>query len=190
MSRKGFRAVSWAMRVALLVQVMVGVLTACKPEVPDYRGANLGVDKRPVSDLVDIYRATVGGSFRLDDPTLWILVDPTYLPRTEGLVGGDSVPAAVLSSLQSAGVSKGTCRMPTAAVRTPLVCAAPRPGYVVRFSEPFKLGTDQVQVHLVVQQYAIPGGLIEQHLRFERAYYVAKDAGKWKAVREARMAQP
>ena len=165
-------------------------LIACKPEVPAYRGANLGVDKRPVSDLVDIYRAAVGGSFRLDDPTLWILVDPTYLPRAQGLVGGDPVPASVLAGLQSSGMSKGTCRMPTAAVKTPLVCPAPRAGYVVRFSEPFKLGADQVQVHLVVQQYAIPGGLIEQHLRFERGYYIARDAGKWRAVREARLASP
>jgi hypothetical protein len=170
--------------------VVVGVLVACKPAVPDYRGANLGVDKRPVSDLVDIYRAAVGGSFRADDPTLWVLVDPTYLPRNPGLVGGDTIPAELLSALQSAGLSKGTCRMPTAAVRTPLVCGAQRAGYVIRFSEPYKLGPDQVQVHLVVQQYAIPGGLIEQHLRFERAYYVAKDAGKWKAVREARLASP
>ena len=170
--------------------VLVLALVACKPEVPDYRGANLGVDQRPVADLIDIYRAAVGGSFRLDDPSLWILVDPTYLPRTAGLAGGDSIPGAVLTALQSAGVSKGTCRMPTAAAKTPLICPAARPGYLVRFSEPFKLGAEQVQVHLVVQQYAIPGGLIEQHLRFERAYYIAKDAGKWKAVREARLASP
>jgi hypothetical protein len=177
-------------RAHCILYLWVGILGACRPEVPDYRGANLGVDSRPVDDLVAIYRATLGGSFRLDDPTLWILGDPTYLPRTQGLAGGDSIPADVLSALRSAGIVKGTCRMPTAAAKTPLVCPAQRAGYLVRFSEPFKLGADQVQVHLVVQQYAIPGGRIEQHLRFERAYYVAKDGGKWKAVREARLPQP
>lgn len=165
-------------------------LAACKPEVPAYRGANLDVDKRPIDDVVEIFRAAVGGSFRLDDPTLWLLVDPTFLPRTPGLVGGDTIPEPLLSALQSSGIVKGTCHMPTAAAKTPLVCPAPRAGYVVRFSEPYKVGADQVQVHVVVQQYAIPGGLIDVHLRFERAYYVARDGPRWKAVREARLPQP
>lgn len=171
----------------------LGVLilaSSCQPEVPEYRGANLGVDQRTIPERVEIYRAAVGGSFRLDDPTLWLLVDPNYLPRSQGLAGGDTMPSEMLAALRSAGVAKGTCRMPTAAAKTPLICPAQRAGYVVRFSEPYKVGEDQVQVHLVVQQYAIPGGLIEQHLRFERAYYVARDAGKWKAVREARLPQP
>ena len=76
----------------------------------------------------------------------------------------------------------------------PLICRAERAGYVVRFSQPFALGAggghDSAQVHLVVQQFAIPNGPMAERLRFERAYHVARRGSTWHAVREARLPQP
>jgi hypothetical protein len=63
----------------------------------------------------------------------------------------------------------------------------------VRFSAPFALGAerrDSLQVHVVVQQYAIPKGPVAERLRFERAYHVARRGQTWRAVREARLPQP
>jgi hypothetical protein len=140
--------------------------------------------------MVAVYRATLAGSFTLRDPTLSILVDPIYLPRSSGLVGGDTMPPAVLSALRASGVALGVCKVPVAASAVPLVCQADLPGYVARFSQPFAMPGDTVQVHLVVQQYAIPTGRPEQRLRFERAYYVVRQGETWRAVREARMPAP
>jgi hypothetical protein len=170
--------------------MLAAIAVACDRGEVAYRGAGLEVDTLPVSDMVAVYRAALAGSFTLDDPTLTILVDPVFLPRSDGLAGGETMPAELLSALRSSGVAQGVCRIPVTASPVPLFCQADRPGYVARFSQPFALGGDTVQVHLVVQQYAIQGGLVEQRLRFERAYYVTRRDATWRAVREARLAKP
>jgi hypothetical protein len=166
--------------------------SSCAPEAETYRGAGLQVETLPPTDVVQVYRAALAGAFNLGDPALSLLVDPTLLPRSEGLAGGDTMPAAVRSVLQHHRVVKGTCQVPVERTRTPLVCRADRPGYVVRFSAPFALGAgdDSVQVHLVVQQYAIPRGPAAERLRFERAYHVVRRGATWRAASEARLPQP
>ena len=176
-------------------RVLAGLLCAavalgCERGAGGYRGAGLPVDTLPVSDIVGVYRATLGGAFTLGDPTLSIMVDRVLLPRSEGLAGGDTMPADVLSALRSSGVVHGVCKIPLTASGVPLTCPADRAGYVARFSPPFAMPGDTVQVHLVVQQYSIPGGRPEQRLRFERAYYVARVGSTWRAVREARLSAP
>jgi hypothetical protein len=168
----------------------MGFSCAREPEV--YRGPRLQVAALPPEALVGVYRATLGASFSLDDPALSLLVDPMLLPRGEGLAGGDPMPAVVRSALQRHRLVKGTCQVPVERIRTPLVCRADRPGYVVRLSAPLALGAgrDSVQVHLVVQQYAIPKGPAAERLRFERAYHLVRRGATWRPVGEARLPQP
>jgi hypothetical protein len=179
------------LRRMLVCLACAGVL-GCPREPEAYRGRGLRVDTLPVNDVVRVYRAALAGSFTLDDPSLSLLVDPMLLPRGMGLAGGDSMPPAVRSALQRHRLVKGTCRVPLQRTPTPLVCRAERPGYVVRLSPPFALGAghDSVQVHLVVQQYAIPEGPVAQRLRFERAYQLVRSGTTWRAVGEARLPQP
>jgi hypothetical protein len=174
-----------------LVCAAIAVGCAREPEVY-YRGPGLRVDTLPVNDVVRVYRAALGAAFTLGDPTLSLLVDPLLLPRSEGLAGGDTMPTAVRSALERERLVKGTCQVPLQKTGTPLVCSAARPGYVVRLSAPLALGTgqDSVQVHLVVQQYAIPKGPVAERLRFERAYHVVRSGRTWRAMREARLPQP
>ena len=169
----------------------VGFGRAPEP-APTYRGTGLEVEPLPPKDVVGVYRAALAAAFSLGDPALSLLVDPVLLPRTAGLAGGDTMPPAVRSALQRHRVVKGTCQVQVERTRTPLVCRADRPGYVVRLSPPFALGAghDSVQVHLVVQQYAVPGGPVAQRLRFERAYHLVRGGPTWRAVREARLPQP
>lgn len=164
----------------------------CAREPEAYRGPGLQVDPLPVNDVIAVYRATLAEAFNLGDPALSLLVDPMLLPRGKGLAGGDSMPSAVRSALQRHRIVKGTCQVPVEKMRTPLVCRADRPGYVVRLSAPLALSAehDSVQVHLVVQQYAIPRGPVAERLRFERAYHLMRSGPTWRAVREARLAQP
>jgi hypothetical protein len=176
----------------LICLTCAGIAVGCAREPEAYRGAGLQVDTLPLSDVVGVYRATLAAAFTLDDPSLSLLVDPILLPRGAGLVGGDTMPSAVRSALQRARLVKGTCQVPLERTRTPLVCRADRPGYVVRLSEPFALraGHDSVQLHLVVQQYATPRGPAAERLRFERAYHLVRGGRTWRAVREARLPQP
>ena len=178
-------------RLLFAFLVISAAATAACADKPDaYRGAGLTVAALPMNDVVAISRAALAGSFRLDDPTLFILADPTFLPRAPGLAGGDSMPGDLLAALRNSGVIKGTCTVPVKNTREPLVCSAERPGYAVRFSPPFAMGPDSVQVHLVIQQYATPTSAKAERLRFERAYYVARRGSVWRAVREARLQQP
>ncbi|HYC53057.1 MAG TPA: hypothetical protein VEB19_18260 [Gemmatimonadaceae bacterium] len=143
-----------------------------------------------MSDAVAVYRAALGGSFNMNDPSLWIVVDTLLLPRTPGLEGGAPMPAELLSALRNAGVAKGVCTIPIRPERAPLRCNASRPGYAVRFSELLSLGKDSVQVYLVVEQYATPAGPAAERLRFERAYHVSRRGSRWRATREARLPRP
>jgi hypothetical protein len=165
---------------------------SCPHETEAYRGPRLQVASLPPEALVGVYRATLAASFSLDDPALSLLVDPMLLPRDEGLAGGDPMPAAVRSALQRHRLVKGTCQVPLERMRTPLVCRADRPGYVVRLSAPLALGAgrDSLQVHLVVQQYAIPKGPAAERLRFERAYHLVRRGPTWRPIGEARLPQP
>ena len=180
----------------LTAHVIVGsgicmALAACKRnEMPAYRGAGLDVASLPIGDAVAVYRAALGGSFTLDDPSLSILVDSLLLPREPGLSGGVPMTVELRNALQAAGLSKGICSIPVTKGREPLICDAPRAGYAVRLSDLFALGRDSVQVSVVVEQYAIPNGPRAERLRFERAYHVARRGNRWRAVREARMPQP
>jgi len=177
-----FSAVRW---------LLLLIASACgRSDDSAYRGGSAGVADLPVSDVVAVYRATLDGSFTLDDPSLSILVDPKLLPRTSGLAGGDSLSPTLQSALRDAGLIKGSCTIPVERAREALVCAVERAGYAVRFSAPFALGPDSVQVHMVAEQYAISNGPRAERLRFERAYHVVRRGAAWRALREARMPQP
>lgn len=173
------------------VGVILLVAAACGPsDESTYRGGKLPTAPLSVSDAVGVYRATLGGSFTLGDPSLSILVDPTLLPRTPGLAGGDAMSPETLAALRANGVAQGNCTVPVQKARDALVCPAARAGYAVRFSAPFALGPDSVQVHMVAEQYAIPNGPQAERLRFERAYHVVRRGSAWRALREARMPPP
>jgi hypothetical protein len=170
--------------------LVCGALAACAEAPRDYRGNGLQVASLPAAEGAAVYRAALAGSFQLDDPTLSILADTTLLPRNDGLVGGDKLSANVLGAMRDAGFVKGTCKLPETRRREPLICEAPRPGYLVRFSAPFARHQDTVLVHIAVQQYATPLSPPQERLRFERAYQIARTGATWRAVREARLPQP
>lgn len=180
------------MNCRLIAFAAVAIASGCAPEPVAYRGRELDVATLAANDVASAYRAVLGAAFTLGDPALSLLIDPVLLPRAEGLAGGDTMPPDVRSALHRRGLVKGTCQVPVQRAPTPLVCRADRPGYVVRLSAPFALGAgrDSVQVHLVVQQYAIPRGPVAQRLRFERAYRVARSGQTWRAISEARLPQP
>lgn len=186
------RVVNAVVRCAFVGLACGTMAFSCAREPEAYRGPRLEVASLPVEAIAGAYRATLAASFSLDDPALSLLVDPTLLPRGEGLAGGDPMPAALQSALQRQRLVKGTCEVPIERKRTRLICRADRPGYVVRLSAPLALGagSDSVQVHMVVQQYAIPKGPPAERIRFERAYHLVRRGATWRPVGEARLPQP
>jgi hypothetical protein len=155
---------------------------------PAFRGPGLRVAPLNVNQQAAINAAALSAAFN-PDPSLSLLIDPVYLPRTEGLAGGTTVAPALIARMKERGTVRGTCQIPRDSTRTVPLCPAPLSGYVVRFSEIFGLGggTDSVQVYLAATRYRHTPREPAELLSFERAYRIVRVRGEWRVASEARL---
>lgn len=162
-----------------------------RPEESYVRGHGLAVADLPVHDQVAIYQEAVGGAFTVGDPSLYLLLNPRFLPRTAGLAGGEPMGPQLRNALLDSRIAQGTCEPPvTSGTPKAARCRAPMDGYVVRFSPALRLAADTIEVYLVVQRYSMPGSASASTLEFERVYKLVKHASGWDAVAEGRIAKP
>lgn len=153
-----------------------------------FRGPGLKPAPLNVNQQAAVNAAAVSASFNAD-PNLSLLIDPVYLPRSQGLVGGASVAPALIARMKQQGTIRGTCQIPREGPRAVPLCPAPISGYVVRFSEVLGLGagTDSVQVYLHATRYRHTPKEPAELLSFERAYRIARVRGEWRVMSEARI---
>ena len=151
------------------------------------RGRGLEPARLSNADRASVYNAALRAMFDMDDPALWLLLDPRFLPRTSGVGIGLPMPGGLSSTLRGQGVVKGTCVAPAGGTKKTLLCRAERPGYVVRFSDVFARSSDSVEVYVFVQKYDTPESGATEALRFEKAYQVVRQNGAWRAAKEGRV---
>ena len=173
---------------------LLGALLACGKSddgPPAFRGPGLQVATLDVDQQAAVNAAAVGAAFD-PDPNLSLLLDPVYLPRTEGRVGGTPVAPALVARMRQRGTIRGTCQPSRDDVRTVPLCEAALPGYVVRFSEILRRGAgkDSVQVYLSATRYRHEANAPAELLSFERAYQLAHARGQWRVTSEARIPNP
>src|SRR5213596_131425 len=83
-------------RRAATVLLLIAIGTGCAADDSNsFRGRGLTVAALGTDDQASIYRAALRAAFELDDPTLSLLLDPRFLPRTAGLGDGTPMPAAL-----------------------------------------------------------------------------------------------
>jgi hypothetical protein len=150
------------------------------------RGRTLAPAGLSPSDEAAVDRAALGAAFTLG-PDLVLLLDPVRLPRTGGIVGGDPVPPALSKALHERGIVHGTCQPPRDDSRDVPVCNARAAGYVVRFSDVFRLAPDSVEVHLLARAYRTAPTQLVEALSFEKVYQIVGSGGRWRVAREARV---
>ncbi|MFL5619584.1 MAG: hypothetical protein ACJ79A_14470 [Gemmatimonadaceae bacterium] len=176
--------------VSRVLPLVVFLLACGKPEggPAAFRGPGLDVASLGVNDEAAVNAAALGAAFN-PDPSLFLLLDPVYLPRVEGRAGGTPVPPAVIARMKAQGAVRGTCQPPRDDTRAVPLCPAELPGYVVRFSEIFAIGrgADSVQVYLAATRYRHQPKAPAELLSFERAYRVARVRGAWRVLSEARV---
>ncbi|MEO8562585.1 MAG: hypothetical protein ABI601_10950 [bacterium] len=167
---------------------LLAICTSCaKEEGPvQVRGAGLQVATLDLPQQAAVTAAALAAAFD-PDPSLSLLADPVYLPRTAGRTGGGSVAPALIARLKQQGIVRGTCQTPREGPRAVPVCPATLPGYVVRFSEVFQMGTDSVEVYLGATRYRRAPKEPAEVLTFERAYQLKRSRGDWLVMREARL---
>jgi hypothetical protein len=176
----------------VVAAVVLAIGSACKSDDDPntLRGRGLQPAQISDSDRAGVYNAALRAMFEMDDPALFLLLDPRFLSRTSSTGEGLPVPASLSTELRGRGIVKGTCAAPEGGTRKTLLCTAERPGYVVRFSEVFALARDSVQVYVLVQKYDTPQSGASEALRFEKAYQVVRHDGVWRAGKEGRMPRP
>ena len=163
----------------------LAILVACaRDESANYaRGRGLVPASLSPSTQAAVYEGALRGAFELNDPTLFLLLDPRELPRTVGLGGTARIPEAVVREMRGRGTVKGTCAPPITTRSTPS-CSAERPGYVVRFSPVFRMRGDSLAAYMFAQQYDTPASGHSAPLRFERLYYLVRSGDGWRAALE------
>src|SRR3954469_22302327 len=70
---------------------------------PAFRGPGLKVAPLEVSQQAAVNTVVVNAAFN-PDPSLSLLIDPVYLPRTEGVAGGAPMAPALIARMRDQGV--------------------------------------------------------------------------------------
>ena len=176
--------------VAAILLLLCGVACRRDEDSTTLRGRGLQPATLSNVDRASVYNAALRAMFDMDDPALWLLLDPRLLPRGSGVGAGPPMPGGLSSTLRGQGIVKGTCVAPSSGAKKTLLCRAERPGYVVRFSDVFARSADSVEVYVLVQKYDTPESGGTEALRFEKAYQVVRQNGTWRAAKEGRMPRP
>ena len=173
-----------ARQLARAAWVAALVCNACTQDDNTVRGHGLTVSSVSSIAQARIYEAAARAAFDVNDPALWLLVDPRELPRATGLAPAGRLRDAVIVELRRGGILKGSCEPTLQGALGNPHCSAALPGYVLRFSPVFTLPGDSTQVYVYAQAYDTKASGPSQTLRFERAYQVARHGDSWRAVRE------
>lgn len=175
--------------VRLAIAALVVFSGACSRGASDdgfARGSGLETTHLPVAAKVAIYDVALRAAFDVG-PGLTLLLDPRFLPRTAGLGIGPPVPKELVDALQRRGVVHGICQPSAAESREAARCEVANPGYIVRFSEVFRIRGDSVQLHVAVERYNTETSAASEVLRFEKAYQVVGSGTTWRVARQGRI---
>ena len=175
-------------RWAALAALLAAASGCAEKEVDDgfVRGPGLKLTQLPVPAKVAIYDAALKTAFDVG-PGLTLLLDPRFLPRTTWLGPGTPVPKNLVAALQERGVVQGLCQPPAEAAREAPQCEVANPGYIVRFSDIFRIRGDSVQVHVAVERFNTSTSAKSAIMRFEKAFQVVGKGTTWRVVRQGRV---
>ena len=172
----------------MALPILFCVATACSEKPVDdgfVRGRGLKTTQLPVAAKVAIYDAALRSAFDVQ-PGLTLLLDPRFLPRTTGLGPGAPGPKGLVDALRARNVVQGTCQSPAETTREAPRCDVANPGYIVRFSDIFRMQGDSVQLHVAVERYNTATSANSEILRFEKAFQVVGKGTVWRVVRSGR----
>jgi hypothetical protein len=184
--------VSGAVRMAIVAAASLLVQAACTGGATDEssiaRGRGLAVASLSPAAEAAVFRAAVRAAFDVG-PDLVLELHPLRLPRTAGMAGGDSVPAALVTALRSAGTVRSLCDPHHDAPRDTPHCGSRQAGYIVRGSPVFRLPGDTVELYFAAEGFGPVSGTRPVALRFEKIYQVVPEGAGWRVAREARVTE-
>jgi hypothetical protein len=177
-----------SLRWAVLAALVVTAGACAEKEADDgfVRGPGLKPTQLPVAAKVAIYDVALKSAFDVG-PGLTLLLDTRFLPRMKGLGAGTPVPKNLVDALRAEGVVQGICQAPEETAREAPMCDVANPGYIVRFSDIFRVRGDSVQLHVAVERYNTATSVKSEIMRFEKAYQVVGKGTNWRVARQGRV---
>jgi predicted small secreted protein len=155
----------------------------------DIRGGGAPSAKLNAAQKAGAYDAALREAFNVDSE-LVLLIDRSILPRTGGWESRDTLDAAVVRELRSAGTIRGECVPVRKDTKHGPTCVSNAPGYVVRVTDLFQVRGDTVRMFLAADRFQTASGIgPAQKFSFESGYELLRKNGKWTVVREGRRIQ-
>jgi predicted small secreted protein len=155
----------------------------------DIRGGGAPSAKLNAAQKAGAYDAALREAFNVDSE-LVLLIDRSILPRSGGWESRDTLDAAVVRELRSAGAIRGECVPVRKDTKHGPTCVSNAPGYVVRVTDLFQVRGDTVRMFLAADRFHTATGIgPAQKFSFESGYELLRKNGKWAVVREGRRIQ-
>ena len=155
----------------------------------DIRGGGAPSAKLNATQKAGAYDAALREAFNVDSE-LVLLIDRSILPRSGGWESRDTLDAAVVRELRSAGAIRGECVPVRKDTKHGPTCVSNAPGYVVRVTDLFEVRGDTVRMFLAADRFHTATGIgPAQKFSFESGYELLRKNGKWAVVREGRRIQ-
>jgi len=155
----------------------------------DIRGGGAPSAKLNAAQKAGAYDAALREAFNVDSE-LVLLIDRSILPRSGGWESRDTLNAAVVRELRSAGAIRGECVPVRKDTKHGPTCVSNAPGYVVRVTDLFQVRGDTVRMFLAADRFHTATGIgPAQKFSFESGYELLRKNGKWAVVREGRRIQ-
>lgn len=172
--------------MALLIASMVAGCDASARAVDDVRGSGLPAARLDPSVSAAAYGAALREAFDVDS-ALMILVDPAYLPRDGSFKRDETMSEALVQALVADGVVRGSCAPVRPNRKRGPQCPASAPGYVVRFSEIYRMPGDSARLFLAADRFQTTSGIGPSGpFSFETGFQLLREGQRWTVVREGR----
>ena len=175
-------------RLDLLGALGALVILGCgSPSGPDVRGGGLPSAPLAAGDRAVAYDAALRSAFD-PDSALVLLVEPHVLPRDGSYkTSSPTLEADVVRALRDHGMVDGTCAPQRPSAKHAPQCESPRPGYVVRFSEPYQMARDTVRLFVYAERFRTASGVGPNgRFDFETGFQLVREGRRWRVAREAR----
>ena len=171
--------------------LLLFTLAACSGagDTEDIRGGGKPSARLDPAQRAQAYDAALHAAFDVDS-ALVLLVDPSVLPRSGGFESRDTLDAAIVRDLRTAGTIRGACVPVRKDTKHGPTCVSDTPGYVVRFTDLYQMPGDTVRMFLAADRFQTASGIgPAQKFSFESGFELLRKNGKWVVVREGRRIQ-
>lgn len=187
-TRELFRRVA-AMWAAVASAALVAGCEGGARASDDVRGGGLPVATLEPAIAAAAYEAALREAFDVDS-ALVLVVDPAPLPRDGSLHREGKLHDDVVRALLAGGTVRDICEPHRPDPKRGPQCATAAPGYVVRFSDVYRMTGDSARLFVAAERFQTRSGIGPAgRFAFETGFQLVRRGGQWTVVAAGRRQQ-